>query len=65
MSTVTGYVAGNATIHALRRIGTYPSGTPRYAKRCGSNRNDRHDPSPVADTPVTCKRCLAKATAES
>lgn len=55
------YVAGNSTVHAGRKVGTYASGTTRWAKLCGSSRNDRHDPSPVdASTPITCKRCLAK-----
>lgn len=56
------YVAGNATIHAGRQDGNYASGAARYRKACGTSRNDRHDPSPVADatTPITCKRCLAK-----
>lgn len=61
------YVAGNATIHAGRRIGAYESGAPRYAKLCSASRRDRHDPSPVGDssTAITCKRCVAKLSAQA
>lgn len=59
-------VAGNRTVHAGRRIGAYPSGNARYAKVCGTSRNDRHEPFPVADgTPITCKRCAAKLAARA
>lgn len=58
------YVAGNSTVHAGRKIGTYASGRDRYAKLCGSSGRDNHDPMPVnSTTPVTCKRCLAKLAA--
>lgn len=59
------YVAGNATIHAGRKIGTYDSGADRFAKVCGGAGRDRHDPMPVDDetTAVTCKRCLSKMPA--
>lgn len=55
------YVAGNVTVHAGRKIGTYASGATRFAKLCGTSRNDRHEPMELTpDTLVTCKRCLAK-----
>src|SRR3954452_14771905 len=63
-TTTPVYVAGNSTVHAGRKIGNYASGAPRYAKLCGSSRNDRHDPSPAGDgAEVTCRRCLAKIPA--
>ncbi len=59
------YVAGNATIHAGRRIGAYPSGAPRYAKVCGRNGRANHEPSPCGPgAQVTCKRCLTKLGCE-
>jgi hypothetical protein len=58
------YVAGNATIHAGRRIGAYASGAPRYAKMCASNGRARYEPTPCGpDAVITCKRCLAKIAA--
>jgi hypothetical protein len=54
------YVAGNRTVHAGRKVGTYSSGAARYAKLCSSAGSDRHDPAPAEGREVTCKRCLAK-----
>lgn len=56
---------GNATIHAGRQAGTYPSGNPRYAARCGNARNARYDPMKVGADPaaITCRRCKAKLEA--
>jgi hypothetical protein len=56
------YVPGNSTVHAGRQIGTYDSGTARYRKLCSrTTAAERHEPSPLnSDTPITCKRCLAK-----
>lgn len=58
-----GYVAGNSTVHALRRVGQYPSGNPRYAKRCAGNGRANYDPSPAPGATITCKRCIAKLAA--
>lgn len=65
MAIVPVYVAGNATIHAGLRVGSYPSGNARYRKLCSAGGRDNHHPSPVSDasTPITCKRCLAKLAA--
>jgi hypothetical protein len=55
------YVAGNATVHAGRQIGAYPSGNPKYRKLCSSAGRDNHSPAPLDPaTPITCKLCLAK-----
>lgn len=60
MNITPGYVVGSTTIHALRRIGMYPSGAPRYVKICAASGRDNHDPAPAPGATVTCKRCLAK-----
>lgn len=54
-------VAGNTTVHAGRKVGTYPSGNPMYAKLCSSDGRANHRPSALAEgTEITCKRCQAK-----
>jgi hypothetical protein len=64
MTNTPVFVAGNSTVHAGRRIGTYPSGAARYAKRCGGLGRDRHEPIEARGAQITCKRCLAKIASE-